>query len=139
MASSSRFKTITVTDTASSVSELPDVVSAVTPEMLWTGNFKFTVVNPSGVSFVYKVKKIKGVYQGKETDNFYLSVKATGGQYPFRYVGVVLEDGTLKPTGKSNFLKGTLEYDVAAWALDRIIHHEPIPAGYQISPIKWMP
>ena len=117
------------------VSKVPDKVHLpeLSGKFLLAGKALFTVTNSKGDHYTYKVRKKESVYQGKPSVGFFVSVKAQGGVYPYRYVGMLNETvGTIKCTAKSEFLPGTKEYDVAAWACQAVLKSKNIPTEYHI-------
>lgn len=108
---------------------LPELSS----KFLLAGRALFTVQNTKGEHYTYKVRKKESVYQGKPSVGFFVSVKASGGVYPYRYVGMLNETlGTIKCTAKSEYLPGTKEYDVVAWACQAVLNSRMIPANYKV-------
>lgn len=101
----------------------------ITPSFLFAGNCKFTVSNGQRI-YTFAVR-----YRSEEKTSrgfYFLRVQATGGRFSYRYVGILTRDGRLKPTGKSAFLQGTPEFDVAQWAVRAVIDGLPIPLNYNI-------
>lgn len=111
----------------------PDHMPSMTKDLLLAGKATFVVANPEGKRYVYKVKALKGEYKGKVETSYLLSVQANGGKFPYRYIGVLLKDGTIKSTGKSSFVAGTKEFDVAQWAVRKVFNGDKIPGGYDIT------
>jgi hypothetical protein len=102
-----------------------------TREFLLGGHAYFSVTNPKGERRFYVIVG-RGGKRGTQwhgTTSYYLRAHQNGA---YRYVGVVQEDGGIKPTGRSEFVKGTLEFDIAAWALRAVFQQTPIQAGYGI-------
>ena len=110
----------------------PKQFASVTPEFLFAGKAHMLVKNDKGDSFMYAVRarEGKGRYAGQLT--YFLRVKATGSRFPYRYVGIVKTDGVLVPAGRSEFLPGSKQFDVAAWAVKIIVDKTPVPPGYYI-------
>lgn len=109
---------------------------SLTDKFLLAGRALFTVTNPKGDHYVYRVKQVESEWplgSGKKSMAYFVSVKASGGDRPFRYVGMLnTATGAIKCTGKSVFLPGTKEYDVAVWACQAVITRKVIPVGYRI-------
>jgi hypothetical protein len=107
---------------------------AVTKEFLLGGHAYFTVTNPKGnrLRYVIKARAGKRGTQWNGTVSYYLRVYHQGSS-GYRYVGVVQEDGSIVSTGQAAYLKGTLEYDIAAWALSVVFQQVPIRVGYAIT------
>ena len=122
----------------------PASVAAVTTGMtlpklsrkfLFAGRALFTVSNPKGEHYTYRVRGRETEWplgSGKKRTSYFLSVKRDGGKWPYRYIGLVNDNGTIKLTGKSEFGVGTREYDVARWAMTAVCASRTIPAGYSI-------
>jgi len=105
---------------------------SLTKDFVFAGRAAFSVSNPKDEHYTFKVRGKDSVWQGRKQRTYFLSVKASGGRFPYRYIGIVNADGTIKTTGKSDFLPDTKEYKVAAWALQAVIRGKLIPDGYQI-------
>lgn len=111
-------------------------VPSITKEFLFAGKSVFTVRDmDADKSFVFSVR---GQYRefpagsGKNVRVFFLNVKAPGGKYPFRYIGMLQPDGLVLVTARSEFKPDTKEYITAAWACQTIINHVPIDKKYEI-------
>jgi hypothetical protein len=105
-------------------------------KFLLAGRALFTVSNPKGDHYTFRVKKAESewpVGSGRMSTSYFVSVKAPGGDYPYRYIGMLLLDKKiLKTTNKSAFLPGSKEYEVAAWACFAVLDQKMIPDGYHI-------
>ena len=128
-------------DVPATVAETPapplnDHLPKLTDRFLLAGKAIFTVSNSKGGHYTFKLRKIDSEYpqgSGKISTAFFLHVKATGGTYPFRYVGLANSTtGAVKCTAKSEFVPGSKEYDVGQWALQTVIGGKLIPDGYDI-------
>jgi len=108
----------------------------LTSQFLLAGKALFTVTNPRGDHFTFKVRKVTSDWpkgSGIMTTSYFVSVKSPGGMYPYRYIGLLnSETGGVKCTGKSEFIPGTTEYNVAAWACGTVIKTKNLPDGYNI-------
>jgi hypothetical protein len=62
----------------------------------------------------------------------FLSVKQEGGRFPYRYIGMVNANGSIKCSAKSEFIPGTKEYDVANWAVQVVFNSKFLKDGYEI-------
>lgn len=121
--------------------ELPPVAPAgnyasLTTKFLLAGKATFTISNPKGDHYTFKVRRVESEYppnSGKMGVTFFVSVKAAGGKWPYRYIGLLnKDDGGIKCTAKSEYVNGTKEYNVAAWACATVIGHKLLPDGYKI-------
>ena len=103
----------------------------VSREFLLAGNAIFTVSNPEGNHYTFKVVQAKHSL-GNGPAPFFISV-LTGqdNSNSYTYLGMVLENG-VKLTAKSKFKKDTILYKVADWAVRGILNEGDLPAGYQI-------
>ena len=105
----------------------------ITKEYLFGGNAHFTVKNPQNESFTYAVRarEGKGRYAGQLT--YFLRVRSSGARFPYRYVGIAKPDGVLVPAGRSEFLPGSKQFDVASWAVKIVVDGSALPVGYSIN------
>lgn len=104
-------------------------------KFLLAGRALFTVSNPQGEHFTFKVKGAESewpVGSGRVSKSYFVSVKAPGGIYPFRYIGMLLKTGDIKCTNKSSYTPGDQMYKVAVWACKSVIAQKMIPDGYHI-------
>jgi hypothetical protein len=114
----------------------PANIPKLTSLFLLAGKALFTVTNPKGDHYTFKVRKVVSewpVGSGTMSTSYFVSVKASGGVYPYRYIGLLNADtGGIKCTAKSEFIVGTKEYNVAAWACGVVINMKNMPDGYKI-------
>ena len=118
--------------------DAPDVVPereshpAITKEFLFGGKAYFSVTNPQGkrMSYVIHGRSGKRGTQWAGVVSYYLRVFY---KEAYRYVGVVQDNGTIVSTGRAEFIVGTLEYDIAQWALFVVCQQHAIRAGYTIA------
>jgi hypothetical protein len=109
---------------------------AVSKLYLFAGNARIVVSHDVGglrESYTFAVKARAGVgrYAGLQT--FFVRVKATGGRFPYRYLGIAdPETGVLTLKGRSEFAPGSKEFDVAAWAIKCIVDETPLKPGRAI-------
>ena len=122
-------ETVTETDTetgqtidAPATSHYPEL----SEKFLLAGRAVFTVSNPKGDHFTFKVRKVESEwpkFSGKQTTTFFVNAKVAGTEHPYGYIGILdITKGTIKCTAKSEFLPGTKEYDIAAWACQAVIN-----------------
>jgi hypothetical protein len=133
------FKRIVVTE--ETAVETPQNVegmhlASINSKFLFAGKSVFTVNNEtSGEHFTFKVRARESEWpkgSGKRSTNYFINVKASGGKYPFRYVGLLNADGTIKVTAKSDYTIDDKEYKVGAWASQVIVAGKMIPTNYKI-------
>jgi hypothetical protein len=108
---------------------------SLSTKFLLAGRAVFTVTNPKGDHYTYRVKRADSPnpYNGEMRTTYFVTVKAPGGQYPYAYIGMLNTDkGTVKCTAKSVYLPHTKEYQVAVWACQAVINQKLIPEGYKI-------
>ena len=105
-------------------------------KFLLAGRALFTVSNPKADHYTFRVRGKESEWpigSGRMSMTYFVSVKASGGVYPYRYIGLLNKTtGDIKITAKSEFLPGTKEYDVAKWACNAVIALKQIPDGYHI-------
>ena len=105
-------------------------------KFLLAGRAVFTVSNPKGDHFTFKVRKVESEwpkFSGKMSTTFFVNAKVAGTAHPYGYIGILdITKGTIKCTAKSEFLPGSKEYDIAAWACQAAINAKMIPDGYHI-------
>ena len=118
--------------TAPANAHLPELSA----KFLLAGKAIFTVANAKGDHYTFKVRKNVSEWpkgSGTMTTSYFVSVKAPGGIYPYRYIGLLnKETGGVKCTAKSEYLPGTKEYDVASWSCAAVLQSKYIPDGYHI-------
>lgn len=125
--------TETVEQTITDGMHLPDI----TGKFLFAGKSVFTVSNEETKEhFTFKVRARESEWprgSGKRSTSYFLNIKASGGKYPFRYIGILEADGLVKTTGKSDFQPHEKEYKVGAWAAQTVIAGKMIPVKYHIN------
>lgn len=140
-------------ETPAHVAEADDVIVVETPapapsvpsgadypslstKFLLAGRAVFTVTNPKGDHYTFRVKKADSEWpagSGQMRSTYFVSIKASGHTYPYAYIGMLnTKNGGIKCTAKSAYLPNTTEYKVAAWACGAVIEQKFIPAGYKI-------
>jgi hypothetical protein len=125
-------RVIDLDDDAPEVAPEPESVPAITKEFLFGGKAYWSVTNPDGKRMSYTIQ----ARAGKRGTNwagvvsYYLRVFY---KEAYRYVGVVQDDGVIVSTGRAEFIEGTLEFDVAQWALLVVCQQQTIRAGYSIT------
>jgi hypothetical protein len=108
----------------------------LTPTFLLAGRAVFTVSNPKGDHYTFRIKKTESEWpkgSGKMQTTYFVTVKAPGGKYPYAYIGMLnTTTGGIKCTAQSIYTPGSREYDVAVWACQAVIQMKFIPEGYKI-------
>ena len=120
--------------------DAPVVTGPHYPELsekfLLAGRAVFTVSNPKGDHYTFKVRRVESEwpkFSGKMSTTYFVNAKVSGTDHPYGYIGILdTAKGTIKCTAKSEFLPGTKEYDVAAWACQSVLNSKMIPDGYHI-------
>lgn len=146
--SAKRFKTVEAVDPAilaeaeeqfPAPQAAPDTFNrpSVTKLYLFAGNARIVVTHDVGetlreaYTFAIKARVGVGRYAGLKT--FFVRVKAAGGRFPYRYLGIAdPETGVLTLKGRSEFAPGSKEFDVAAWAIKCIVDETPLKPGRTI-------
>lgn len=102
---------------------------------LFAGRACFTVANPAGDQYTFRVNGRESMWNGAKSTVYFLSVKAPGGKWAYQYIGMVNpQTGVVKVTGKSVFQPGSKEFNVGAWACEAVAQGKLIRAGYRILP-----
>lgn len=102
-------------------------------KFLLAGNSTFTVSNPKGEHYTFKVKRTKHKDMNDKY-KFFISV-LTGSDY-YTYLGMVVSphDGyghvTLTKASKFNIL--SILFKVSNWAVEHVFADVPLPDGYKI-------
>ncbi len=92
------------------------------------GNATFTVQNPSGKYYTFKVRQPKS-----DMPHFLSLLTGPDNENSFTYVGVVKADlGQVFLTGKSKLANDSLPVKVARFALRCVWGQQVLPEGYQI-------
>lgn len=111
----------------------------ITRDFLTAGNAIFTVSNPTGKYYTYRVTAPD--YQRKDKPIWFVSV-LTGpdNTRDYTYLGILLNNGLVKCTTKSKFKDGSISFDVAKWAINLIWNAYSLPSyslasGYKIEHI----
>lgn len=100
----------------------------ISKKFLLAGNATFTVSNPDGKHYTFKVEKVEGV------NNIMWFIKALTGpdnSNSYTYMGMVTENG-VKLTRASKYTNDSTIYKVCNWAVHGIMTDGTLPAGYDI-------
>jgi len=103
----------------------------ITKEFLTAGQAIFTVSNPSGEHYTYKVS---APYKQSETNPFWFVKVLTGpdNTRDYTYAGLLQHTGNLVVTAKSKYKSDSKPFLVAKWAISVIWGELNIPDGYKI-------
>jgi hypothetical protein len=92
------------------------------------GNAIFTVSNPSGIHYTYKIRK-----PSEEMPFFVSLLSGPDNENNFNYLGIYDPNkGTIRLTKKSRYKEDSLPVKVIRWAIAIINKNLPIPEGYAI-------
>jgi Family of unknown function (DUF6011) len=118
------------------------ILPGINSRFLFAGKATFVCENAKGDHFTYRVSSVENEWprgSGKKQTTYFLNVKAPGGkrwpngsQSPWRYIGILNTNGTIKLTGKSEFKNGDQLYSVAVWAITQVLEGNLLPDGYKI-------
>lgn len=110
-------------------------------EFLLAGRAIFTVVNPKGERYTFRIKKkvfkddvpSAPVPAYQERTMFFVQL-LTGPEntHDYTYVGVLQPDGHVALTSASRFNATSVPYRVADWVCRKITRQEFLPAGYEV-------
>jgi hypothetical protein len=98
-------------------------------EFLLAGKAVFTVSNPSGVRYTFRIKKSE--FNGKSIW-FAGLLAGPNNEADFVYMGVVSENGSVFPTAKSKLQADSLPCKVLKWSLGLVWSGSEVPEGYKI-------
>lgn len=101
-------------------------------EFICAGRAVFTVANPSGERYTYRVARKEATERYSET--FFVSL-LTGpdNANDYTYLGILEpETGDVRLTPAGRFNAATLPCRVIRWALARVWSGQPLPDGYAI-------
>ena len=101
----------------------------ISKEFLLAGNATFTVSNPEGKHYTFKVNKLVNT---QKPVWFIHVLTGPDNSNDFTYLGMVMESG-VHLTRASRYNKDSMIYKVADWCVRGIINDGIIPAGYSIS------
>jgi len=105
----------------------------INTEFLLAGNATFTVSNPEGEHYTFKVKKTKHKNNNGKY-SFFISI-LTGPDF-YTYLGMVVSPydgyGHVTLTRKSKFNIISLPFKVSNWAVKHVMADVPLPKGYKV-------
>lgn len=106
----------------------------VTKDFVLAGHAIFTVSNPAGEYYTYRVT---APADQNEIDPLWFVSALTGPDnlHDYSYLGVLKADGTAFTTAKSKFPKDSKPVLVVKWALKCVWEGGELPAGYKIDHI----
>lgn len=103
-------------------------IAMIDERFLLSGRATFTVSNPKGIYYTFKVVKAKF----KNSAGLYsFFIKLLISPYEYAYMGVVKDYGVTL-TRKSKYKKDTLPYKIADWAVNLVLLDKKLPDGYKI-------
>jgi len=98
----------------------------ITREFILAGQATFTVSNPQGVHYTFRVAM-------SGTAHFAAVLTGSDNERSYTYAGIVnAVDGSLRATGASRIAADAESWKVLAWALRRIWRQDELPQGYEI-------
>jgi hypothetical protein len=103
----------------------------ISREFLLAGNATFTVSNPQGKYYTFKVTQAKHSTGNGPAPFFIKVLTGPDNSNSFTYLGMVLESG-VKLTRASKYTKDSMIYRVADWVVRGILNEGYVPAGYSI-------
>jgi hypothetical protein len=127
--------TETEVDAIEASADVPHVAE-LSEKFLLAGNAVFTVTNPKGDHYTFRVRRVESEWpqgSGRMGVSYFVNVKVSGQDRLYAYIGLLNPTtGTVKTTQKSMYVPGSKEYDVASWACQAVIGCKMVPAGYHI-------
>ena len=103
----------------------------ISKDFLLAGNATFTVSNPEGKHYTYKVQKAKTQLYPDRPAFFIKALTGADNENSYTYLGMVKETG-VRLTRASKYHADSTIYRVAHWAVKHIINGVPVPTGYKI-------
>lgn len=92
------------------------------------GNATFTVTNPQGVHYTFKISRPRNA---EPTCPLFVSLLSGADNVSdYTYVGILTDAGAVKLTRKSRLLESSLPVKVIRWALNEIKAGRQLPKGY---------
>lgn len=103
----------------------------ITKDFVTAGHAIFTVSNPTGEHFTYRVSAPRDF--NEESPVWFLSVlTGPNNQSDYTYAGLLFETGAIRQTKGSKIGPDAKSWKVAAWALKQVWEGNTLPAGYDI-------
>lgn len=103
----------------------------ISKNFLLAGNATFTVSNPEGIHYTFKVEKPKNQMYPNNPTFFIKALTGADNENSYTYLGMVVETG-VKLTKASKYHADSTIYRVAHWAVKHIINGVDVPSGYRI-------
>jgi hypothetical protein len=103
----------------------------LTKEFVLAGRAIFTVANPTGTHYTFRVSHKEASAQWPETW-FVSLLTGSDNENDYTYLGLLRPDITVKLTAKSKYKPDTLPVKVLNWALGLIRTGGELPPGYSI-------
>jgi hypothetical protein len=96
---------------------------------LFAGKAIFTVTNPAGIRYTFKVSKPEERFNGE----YFASVmKGSDNENDYRYIGMLSESGALRYTKGTKFGSETTEAKVLRFAVAILLGLRTVPEGYTL-------
>jgi hypothetical protein len=99
---------------------------------LFAGNAIFTVSNPEGKRYTYRVKQAAKRREGEAVVWFVGMLAGPNNHEDFRYLGLVTARGEVKHGHRSTWPEDSEAWKVAAWAIRLVMGDKAPPSGYRI-------
>lgn len=106
----------------------------VSKEFVTAGKAIFTVHNPTGTHFTYRVKAQQSIFNKNETVYVIGLLVGPDNTKDYRYVGMMNNDGSIRFTKKSQYDATDLAVKVFNWSMKVVWHGKlnELPNGYGI-------
>jgi len=104
----------------------------ITKDFVTAGKAIFTVHNPTGTHFTYRVQAQPSIFNKDETVHMIGVLVGPDNTKDYRYLGMLNPNGSIRLTKKSKFDANDLPFKVLKWAFQVIWTQSDIPSGYGI-------
>ncbi len=106
----------------------------ITKDFLTAGHAIFTVSNPLGEYFTYRVSAPND--QNELHPIWFVSVlTGPNNTEDYTYLGLLRDNGNVHTTAKSKFAKDSKPVKVAQWAIRQVWEGKSLPSGYDVKHI----
>lgn len=102
----------------------------ISKEFLLAGNATFTVTNPEGKYYTFKITTPKSSSDSRPT-YFIKVLTGADNENSYTYLGMLINNN-VHLTRASKYTKDSTIYKVANWAVHGILSGGTLPAGYRI-------
>jgi hypothetical protein len=103
----------------------------ITKAFLTAGRAIFTVANPTGTHYTFRVIEPQDFNEDKPMW-FVGLLTGPGNTSDYSYLGLLVEDGRILHTRGSKVSKDAQSFKVAQWAIGKVWRGEDLPEGYSI-------